>query len=230
MKNILYLSLALFIFACSSGGNDDNNNNDSNNNDSNNNDSNNNDDNNNPPAVQIGDFVQGGIVFWINPDDPNNGMVISAGQNGYSYWGGYTYQVGQVSFGIYTEDDFGRGQWNTNRIVEAYDAAPFNAAAHYCDRYEHEGYDDWFLANKGEWQVICNSRYEINAYIEENGGDLLDGRYWTSSELNDQRAVYYTFNPSSSDPYENNCSNGGLSKYTNIEGGVKWRAVREFQL
>ena len=217
MKKTLFLLSALFIFACSSDDSSDTN-------------DNNNDNNDNPPAIQIGDFVQGGIVFWINPDDPNNGMVISANQGGNCYWGGYTDPVGQVSWGIYTEDDFGRGQWNTNRIVEAYDAAPFIAAAHYCDRYEHEGYDDWFLANKGEWQVICNSKYQINAYIEENGGDLLDGMYWTSSEFGDGRAVYYDFYPSFSDPSEINCLNQNATKYTNVEGGIKWRAVREFQL
>ena len=82
MKKVLLLS-ALLIFACSSD-------------DSSDSDSNNNDNNDNPPAIQIGDFVQGGIVFWINPDDPNNGMVISANQGGDCQWGGYTDAVGQV--------------------------------------------------------------------------------------------------------------------------------------
>ena len=219
MKKLLLLS-ALLIFACSS---DDSNN--SNNTDDN---SNNPDDNNNTPIVQLGDYVQGGIVFWINPDDPTNGMVISNEDGSSCDWGGCVSSGCSTYFGVGCFNDFGKGDIYTQRIVDAYDVEPFIGAGHFVDQYEHQGYNDWFLPSKLEFQRICYVRHTINNYVLENGGDILEGDYWSSSEYGDNRAVYWRFNESAA----GSCWATHQYKFPvgYINPVPKWRGIRKFQL
>ena len=220
MKNLLYLFLAVTMFGCSGGGDGSNDSDNSGNADDN--------DNNSPTGVQLGDFIQGGIVFWINPNDPNDGMVISIEDGSLCNWGGCESTGCGTHFGVGTVNDFGKGDVNTQRIVNAYNVEPLIGAGHNINQYEHEGYNDWFLPSNDEFQRICSVRLTINNYIIENGGDALDGEYWSSSEYNDRDAVFWRFN----EDVEVSCIASAQYKFPlgNRNPVPKWRGIRKFQL
>ena len=182
-------------------------------------------------GVQRGDFIEGGIVFWINPSNPSSGMVISNVDGSVCNWGGNVPGIGHVYFGVGCFFEFGKGDIYTQRIVDAYVGEPLEGAAHNVNQSNHEGYNDWFLPSKLEFLEICSVKHIIDNYIIENGGDELDGYYWSSSEQGDDRANVWRFNNINVDVP---CSQSTRYKYP-LDNGVgeydpKWRGIRKFEL
>ena len=135
-----------------------------------------------PPS--IGDFRDGGIVFWL--DGSGGGLVCTVSDQGTGvqwYNGSFTgTDVKAYGKGI------GTGQANTTSIVTSQGTG--NYAAQLCDDLVENGYSDWFLPSINELTEIYNNVTAINITASANGGTVLPGmhnnrpygRYWSSTE------------------------------------------------
>ncbi len=86
-------------------------------------------------------------------------------------WGSYGVEVGSAA----QHTGIGLGSFNTTAIVLALGAQ--DSAAKLCTELTHGGRSDWFLPSKDELNEIYRALY-LNGI-----GDLEQGFYWTSSEL-----------------------------------------------
>jgi hypothetical protein len=167
----------------------------------------------------IGDFVHGGIVFWLD-ETSQHGLVCakqdqSSGIRWYPGTNGNTQAIGD---GIYA------GKANTAIIIAAHVAIGDDNstyAARICNELQitESGitYGDWYLPSRYELNEMYQNRVIINATATSNGGDSFNsGGYWSSTERNSDFVSwqFYAF--------------GGIqgSAGKNISQGV--RAVRTF--
>jgi hypothetical protein len=130
-------------------------------------------------GIEIGDFIKGGVVFWIDPQDNTHGLICDIG-NGFINlkWGQSGSYMGTTSTSI------GSGSDNTDKIINA-SAYGVEGAVHQ-SRLTRQGYDDWFLPSKDELAEIFLQRDIISSVSQENGGEEIkscgNGYYWSSSE------------------------------------------------
>jgi len=138
-------------------------------------------------APAVGDFRDGGIVFWV--DGSGGGLVVSAvNQSTSAEWGCYGTAITGAS-----GTAIGTGAQNTVDI-EA-DCSTVGTAADICANLTLNGYTDWFLPSKLELLEIYNNRVSINATSANNAGTSLGTAiYWSSTEYTSSRAFYCNFN------------------------------------
>ena len=137
-----------------------------------------------PP--DIGDFMQGGVVFYI---DGNGGGLVCAvsDQSSSAQWGCYGNPISGAD-----GTDIGTGSQNTLDI-EA-DCTDAGIAADLCANLSLNGFDDWFLPSKDELVEMYNNKAAINTTALANGGAVFaDSYYWSSSEYDDNRASAHWF-------------------------------------
>lgn len=151
--------------------------------------------------LQIGDYYQGGIIFYLNGD---GGGLIAAptDQSTGIKWGGIrnyvysshvpvraippTYNYYYITTGA-TGTEIGTGQANTDAIIAAQGADYY--AAQLCNDLVLNGYNDWFLPSRDEL-------YQMYIHREVIGG-FTTGIYWSSSEYdNDEAWRQYFYNGS----------------------------------
>jgi hypothetical protein len=167
-------------------------------------------------GLNIGDLANGGIVFWINPNDTQHGLVCAPEDLSISQWG---------CEGLYinTETTIGSGLSNTINIVNSCDYE--NIAARICNDFNFNGYEDWYLPSKDELNLLYINLHLNGIGNFENGdGNCCNGWYWSSSdgELNGEAAWVQSFRD---DQY------GGTQATYDI--GIKYfenhvRAIRSF--
>ena len=145
------------------------------------------------PLPAVGDFRDGGVVFWVNPSDLNHGLVcaiedVSSAIQWYN--GGYipTGATGLV---------MGAGQSSTNAIIAAQGGIEEAYAAGVARTYKGDRcYNDWFLPSKEEFEEMAANVATINYVSLANGGsskDCKSGVYWTSTEFNSTLAHFFGF-------------------------------------
>jgi len=145
-----------------------------------------------PPA--IGDFREGGVVFWL--DGSGGGLVCSiSDQSTEIQW----YNGSNITTGA-TGITIGTGQANTTAIIANQGATQTNYAAGLAKSYTGGGYTDWFLPSKDELIEMYNNRAIINTTAIENSGTALSeststpfGIYWSSTEFDSNNAWHYRF-------------------------------------
>lgn len=155
----------------------------------------------------LGKSYQGGIICYLSPID-GKGMIISLDNLGEDIqWGCSGLNIGA------DETELGLGQKNTNQILSA---CPFDGiSADLCDKYESDGYDDWFLPSKDElFEILLGLR----TWGPENAKPISEITLWTSSEEDNARAIAYGYR------FKDNFYSDAIFK--NEEVGV--RAVRTF--
>lgn len=113
----------------------------------------------------------GGIVYWVNPDDPCEGYEVM----GTDLVGTYTWSDLPANYIGGTSTDFGAGQDNTDAIL-AFPHPPATPAAAACDAWSYGGYSDWFLPSIDDLVMIAANTNTLN----EGGGEM---GYWSSSEF-----------------------------------------------
>ena len=172
-------------------------------------------------TYEIGDFAQGGVVFWVD-ETKQHGLVCSIADAipGTTRWYagtyGFTRAVGDGLFG---------GRDNTSLIMAAHmvlgdDGG--NYAASVCSDLvvNHGGvnYGDWYLPTVEELYMIGQNYIAVNTTSTANGGTaLVTSPYWSSIELNDNEAIYVLITP------------GGVSNtFINKAATFNVRAVRAF--
>ncbi len=147
----------------------------------------------------IGDFKQGGVVFWVD-DSGNHGLVCAKsdqyGGKGVRWYGGtsgLTYANGYVPFS---------GESNTLLIISSLESIGIDGstyAALICNKLHiHEGgitYGDWYLPSLNELQLMYQNRSIINETSVENGGtEFTNDYYWSSTEHGHEAAWCTAFN------------------------------------
>jgi hypothetical protein len=130
--------------------------------------------------ISIGEFYQGGIVFYF--DGSGGGLVCAeSDQSTGAQWGCYGTTIGGTGTGI------GTGAANTAKIVAG--CSETGIAARICNDLVLNGYSDWFLPSKDE----LNLMYQ-NLKLAGIGG-FADDYYWSSSESSSYYAwVQYFYN------------------------------------
>jgi hypothetical protein len=136
-------------------------------------------------TYSVGDFAQGGIVFWVD-ETGQHGLVCaktdqSTGIRWYAGTNGNTRAYGDGPYA---------GKANTAIIIAAQvaigdDGEPY--AAQICNELQiTEGaktYADWYLPSKAELNLIYLNKSAINTTASANGGTPLSSfYYWCSTE------------------------------------------------
>lgn len=174
------------------------------------------------PTYSLGDFVHGGIVFWLD-ETGRHGLVCALDdQDGGS---GLTWRAGNTDYRTLSVGGGSRvygGQMNTTQIlavsVAKGDAGNFasDCAASACRAYSGGNFGDWYLPNMYELNMIYLNRAFIESAIIAHGGTVFaNARYWSSSEGHMSSAAYVGFD---------NVSNG-----TTVKSQLyRVRAIRRF--
>jgi hypothetical protein len=136
-------------------------------------------------TYSVGDFAQGGIVFWVD-ETGQHGLVCaksdqSSGIRWYAGTDGNTQAKGD---GLYS------GEANTAIIIAAQVAIGDDGsiyAARICNELQiTEGgtiYGDWYLPSKYELDLMYDGKATIDATALANGGfGFSAGYYWSSTE------------------------------------------------
>ena len=172
-----------------------------------------------PYTIAIGDFYQGGVVFYIFQsedtgyiDGETHGLIAAvADQSSGIPWVNSSY----VTTGA-TGTAIGTGADNTTTIISVQGATETSYAAGLARAYTGGGYTDWFLPSKDELNKMYKYRESINYTAESNGGsDFSATYYWSSTEHDIDDAWDQYFN------------NGYQSSYYKITTDAV-RAVRAF--
>ena len=126
----------------------------------------------------VGDFYQGGVVFYIDGSG-KHGLIAAANDQstGAPWYNGSNIVTGATGTAI------GTGRSNTTRIVQAQGEGGY--AAKLCDDLVLNGYSDWFLPSKEELNLLYQNKTVI--------GGFSNNAYWSSSEWSDRNAWYQRF-------------------------------------
>jgi len=137
------------------------------------------------PAAQIGEFRDGGVVFWVDASG-QHGLVCDIQDLGMVEWGCEgTSILGADGTAI------GSGQQNTIDILVG--CSTVGIAADLCANSTAQGYNDWFLPGKDALYELYDKQNEINFSLLINGGSGFNEYYWSSSEYdaNDAWKQYF---------------------------------------
>ena len=169
---------------------------------------------------EIGDFAQGGIVFWLD-ETGEHGLVCAksdlkeqSGDRWYAGTYGYTRANGN---GPYAGAD------NTVIIIATQIAIGDDLntyAAYLCNALElkenGKSYGDWYLPSTNELIIMYQNKDAINSTAKANGGnDIQNDNYWSSNDYTDQEAEYINF------------ASGNFGRM-NKKNSLKVRAIRRF--
>ena len=137
-------------------------------------------DDDNSENIQIGNFHEGGVVFYVD-DTGEHGLVCASKDLIQPMRWGYN----DVLLNN-TEQIIGSGLANTLAITAAY--PDIDTAAKLCLNFEDDEYADWYLPSLDELNLIYTNKNKINATAIANEGEVFktldDDRsnYWSSSE------------------------------------------------
>lgn len=139
----------------------------------------------------IGDFVQGGVVFWVSLSGEHCKVVS-------------IYDVSPISWSNVSSGLIGssaqseiNGAGNTVAIMMQ--SGNTNSAAQHCADLAYGGYDDWYLPSIDELIQVYLNKDEINKTAVDNGGEKFsDGagvasNYWSSTEFDADFARRHSF-------------------------------------
>ena len=149
---------------------------------------------NKKPAVAIGDYHAGGVVFYIAPIPTDldgdgrldTGLVCAINDQTKASNGAYL-NTNAKGFAI------GSGNENTKAIIDVQTTQTSHASA-LARAYRGGGYTDWFLPAKAELHEMYQNRALINTTASKHGGsNFTNGFYWSSTEHNCLCAWFQNF-------------------------------------
>ena len=127
------------------------------------------------PAV--GDFRDGGVVFWVDGNGGGLVCAISDQSNLIHWYNGLDAITGSSGVAI------GTGQANTVAIITTQGAIETSYAAGLAKAYTAGEYSDWFLPSKDELNEMYLNKNKIDSTAIANGGASFTNQwYWSSSE------------------------------------------------
>ena len=136
--------------------------------------------------VEIGDFIQGGVVFYL--DGSGGGFICAVSdQSSGAQWGCHGTPIPGAG-----GKAIGTGAQNTIDIVAG--CGTDGIAADICAKLSLNGYDDWFLPSQDELNEMYQNKAAIDATAIANGGAAFGGTYyWSSSEFAASNAYRQNF-------------------------------------
>lgn len=138
------------------------------------------------PTYTLGEFAQGGVVFWLNPSRTSGlvaAIVDQDGGTGTEWYNNTFLLVGSFADGVYVGKD------NTTGIILAQGAPIDSYAAERARAYNGGGLNDWYLPDRIELDLMWLIKSTINATAIANGGAAFDlSVYWTSNETSSNNA------------------------------------------
>lgn len=174
-------------------------------------------------TYSVGDFAQGGVVFWVDETGQHGLVCDPTPAFGHTWYAGTQGVTGAKGDGVYA------GTNNTLMIIFAHkfsigdDGNPY--AASYCNdlvvTQNGISYGDWYLPSLEELSLLHANQSIVNQAIQNNlgSGYAINSWCWTSNEYNSHEA--YLFNVSSGqNAIGHKSALGSSSTYT--------RAVRRF--
>ena len=166
----------------------------------------------------IGDFYEGGIVFWIDSNNTQGLVCDTVDLGSYIEWG-------CSGTSITTSSSIGSGLQNTLNIIN--NCSQTGIAAEICYNSTNNGYTDWYLPSKDELNEI---------YIHNNYIGLSGSSYWSSSDFDGIGNNPFNF-PINEVAYGQNGSSGWQGAYlkvgyisTNSASDGFVRAIRSISL
>ena len=141
-----------------------------------------------PKTYKVGEFAQGGVIFWIDETGQHGLVVAKIDQSSEVRWYAGTYGSTRA-----TGDGIFAGESNTILIISTQltigdDRAEY--AAQICNDLKiTEGgqtYGDWYLPSKEELDLMYENKEIIEVMAKENGGEAFANLYWSSTEWNDE--------------------------------------------
>lgn len=155
----------------------------------------------NQAAHYIGESYGGGIIFYLDETGEHGLISAQTDQSTGAEWGYSDKQSGA------TAKTIGRGQENTNKIVDAISTQ--NIAARLCNDLQLNGYSDWFLPSREEVDLLYQN-LKLKNLANLNGED-----YWSSSETDFNNAWLLNFHT-------------GMVIEQNVKKKAHVRAIRSF--
>jgi hypothetical protein len=129
--------------------------------------------------AEVGDLRDGGVVFWVDPEDNTKGLVCALEDSANAPW----INISPVILGTATA--IGTGSENTDLII---DSDSGTNAASVARAYRGGGFEGWFLPSRDELAEI----FKNLEFLEVDGMQELSGsRYWSSSDIKSSKAIYY---------------------------------------
>jgi len=162
------------------------------------------------PKPAIGDFYEGGVVFYINATGKHGLVCAVSDQSTGAEWG----CIGTVITGA-DGTTIGTGAQNTEDILA--ECATVGTAADLCAKLDINGFDDWFLPSLNELDEIYKNISIINITATANNGEIFANNYYWSSTEHSNNSTYVT-------DFEDG-SNGNFSKSYAL---INVRAIRAF--
>ncbi|MGD9700689.1 DUF1566 domain-containing protein [Acinetobacter sp.] len=174
----------------------------------------------NAKTYSVGDFAQGGIVFWVDETGQHGLVCAKTDQDGGS---GVRWYAGAYGVTRATGDGPFSGELNTAVIISSQVSIGDDGndyAAQICNNFQvtegGKAYGDWYLPSKEELNLMYQNKGAINVAAAANGGSsFASAYYWSSTEYN----IYFAWTQSFDDGYQN----GYTKDYTTYV-----RAVRAF--
>lgn len=167
----------------------------------------------------VGDYAQGGVVFWVDETGQHGLVAAKVDQDGGSgiqwYNGSYT-DTEAHGDGVYA------GEMNTMLIIANQGSNSNDYAAGVCANYTvtESGvtYGDWYLPSKEELNLMYQNKATIDATAGANGGSgFASEYYWSSTEYNNNNNYAWKQNVGS-----------GYQGYGYKNGPTRVRAIRAF--
>jgi len=127
--------------------------------------------------LAIGDFHEGGIIFYLNNTGEHGLVCAITDQASNAEWGcNGTAITGADGTTI------GTGAQNTQDVLAGCQASL--TAAEWCSNLNSGGFTDWFLPSKDELIELINNKSIINSALTSQGGTAINNIiYWSSSEI-----------------------------------------------
>ena len=161
-----------------------------------------------PTTYTIGDFAQGGVVFWVSPSG-EHGKVVSIYDVNDVPWS----NINGTAIGNSARSNINGGG---NTVAIMMQSGHTNSAAKHCADLGYGGYDDWYLPSKDELNEVYQNRAAINTTATANGGEAFAADwYWSSTETNSTNAWLQYFG-------------NGAQGYNSKNLNNRVRAVRAF--
>lgn len=148
-------------------------------------------------TYSIGDFAQGGVVFWVDETGQHGLVCAKEDQSSAIRWYAGSYGATQAK-----GDDVYAGKANTviiaAQVALGDDGSTY--AARVCNELQiTEGgitYGDWYLPSRHELNLMSQNRELINNTAAANGGSdfsVMQEPYWSSTEENNNNAWSQNF-------------------------------------
>ena len=163
---------------------------------------------------QVGDYAEGGIVFYVDSTG-QRGLVSALEDIGQFEWGCYLQEVNGAD-----GQAIGTGYQNTLDIVAVCSETPI--AASEALAYESEGFSDWYLPSKDELVEMYNT---IGNSVGGNVGGFSQNLYWSSNMCTTTTGVDDIGGSKSA--WHIDFTDGSID-YSNKSSSFKVRPIRSF--